>query len=111
MPKQLVLGDKFDKRTNPAALSKWWVYRREGFGFPGIGLHQLRHTFLSLAAEQMAKARACKSPEDVLELAKEEGYELSDEELSGISGGDWSCWTVCVQQCSPYNICPHDIYD
>ncbi len=66
--------------------------------------------FKDLTPEQMAKLRACKSPEDVLELAKEEGYELSDEELSGISGGDWSCWTVCGQQCTSYNICPHDIY-
>lgn len=62
--------------------------------------------FKDLTPEQMAKARACKSPTDVLALAKEEGYELSDEELSSISGGDWSCWTVCGQQCSPYNICP-----
>ena len=43
-----------------------------------------------LTAEQKAKARAAKTPEEVLALAKEEGYELSDEDLEGISGG-WGC--------------------
>ncbi len=33
-----------------------------------------------LTPEQLEKARACKTPEDVIALAKEEGYELSDEE-------------------------------
>jgi hypothetical protein len=29
-------------------------------------------------------------------LAKEEGYELSLDELSAVSGGDWDCWSVCA---------------
>ena len=45
--------------------------------------------FEDLTEEQKAKAQACKTPEDVLALAKEEGYELSDEELEAVSGG-WS---------------------
>lgn len=36
-----------------------------------------------------------------LALAEEEGYELSDEEIEGISGGNWSCWTVCDEY-DPY---------
>lgn len=47
-----------------------------------------------LTDEQKAKVKACTSPEEMLALAKEEGYELSDEELEGISGGGWGC-TVC----------------
>ena len=43
--------------------------------------------FKDLTPEQQAKARACKSPEDILALAKEEGYGLSDEELDSIAGG------------------------
>ena len=44
-----------------------------------------------LTPEQMEKARACKSPEDILALAKEEGYELSEDELDAVSGGsDWT---------------------
>ena len=40
-----------------------------------------------LTPEQQAKARACKTPEELLALAKAEGYELSDEELEAVSGG------------------------
>lgn len=43
--------------------------------------------FKDLTPEQQAKARACKTPEDMLALAKAEGYELSDEELEAVSGG------------------------
>lgn len=45
-----------------------------------------------ISPELKEKAKACKTPEDILALAKEAGYELSDEELEGISGGGWgSC--------------------
>jgi len=63
-----------------------------------------------LTPEQMERAKACKTPEEILELAKEEGYELSDEELEAVSGGDWDCWTVCTERSGCYNDCPHDIY-
>ena len=40
--------------------------------------------------ELKAKALACETPEEMLALAKEEGYELSDEQLDSIAGGmDW----------------------
>ena len=51
--------------------------------------------FENLSPELREKAKACKSVEDILALAKEEGYELSDEELAAVSGGvNWSCWSV-----------------
>lgn len=46
--------------------------------------------FEKLTDDQKAKARACKTPEQMLELAREEGYELSDEELEAVSGGAWA---------------------
>lgn len=48
-----------------------------------------------LTPEQQEKARACKTPQDFLALAEEEGYVLSDEELNSISAGDgiWDCFT------------------
>lgn len=46
--------------------------------------------FNDLTAEQQEKARACKTPEDVLALAKEEGIELTDEQLEDVSGGGWN---------------------
>lgn len=48
-----------------------------------------------LSPELREKAKACKDPEEVLALAQEEGYELSDEQLEAVSGGDWDCWSVC----------------
>lgn len=41
----------------------------------------------NLSPELREKAKACKTTEDVLELAKDEGYELSDAEIESISGG------------------------
>ena len=40
-----------------------------------------------LTKEQIAKVKACKNSEELLELAKAEGIELTDEQLSAISGG------------------------
>ena len=40
-----------------------------------------------LTEEQIAKVKACKSSEEVLALAKAEGIELTNEQLSAISGG------------------------
>ena len=55
--------------------------------------------FNDMTPEQQEKARACKSPEDMLALAKSEGYELTDEELQSISGGTypWECPTHCIK--------------
>ena len=40
-----------------------------------------------LTEEQIAKARACKNQEELLALAREEGIELTDEQLAAVSGG------------------------
>lgn len=50
----------------------------------------------ALTPEQRARAKQCKSAEDLLALAKEDGYELTDDELEGISGGFWD-------DCNPHN--------
>lgn len=60
----------------------------------------------NLTPEQQERAKACKSAEDVLALAKEYGYELTDEELTAISGGSW-CWDIC----SPHDVCDEYIID
>ena len=49
--------------------------------------------FKDLTPELQKKARACKTPEDILALAKDEGYELSDDDLAAVSGG-WGCWNA-----------------
>ena len=46
--------------------------------------------FDELSPELQEKVKACKTPEEMLELAKKEGYELSDDELEAVSGGmEW----------------------
>ena len=51
-----------------------------------------------LTEEQIEKAKACKSSDEILQLAKAEGIELTDEQLEAVSGGcgtvklsDWRC--------------------
>lgn len=40
-----------------------------------------------LSEEQIAKVKSCKSHEDLLTLAKNEGVELTEEQLAVVSGG------------------------
>ena len=47
-----------------------------------------------LSEEQIAKVKACKNQEELLELAKKEGIELTDEQLEAVSGG---CGTYTVK--------------
>ena len=55
-----------------------------------------------LTPDLQKKARACKDIDEVLALAKSEGYELSEEELTSISGGSW-----CGEVCSEKDTCEH----
>ena len=40
-----------------------------------------------LTEEQIAKLKECKSQEEILQLAKAEGVELTDDQLAAVSGG------------------------
>ena len=51
-----------------------------------------------LTKEQIAKIKACKNQEELLTLAKQEGVELSDEQLAAVSGG------ICTS--TPTFVCP-----
>ena len=58
------------------------------------------------------KLKAAKSPEDVVGIAKEHGYEftadkiaeLSEEELEGVAGGGTVCPITRAQ--NPHTVCP-----
>ena len=51
--------------------------------------------FEDLTPEQMEQARECKTPEDMLALAKQGGYQLTDEELDLIAGGKFWDFSNC----------------
>ena len=48
-----------------------------------------------LSEEQIAKIKTCKNTEEVLAVAKQEGYELTEEQLEAVSGGACDCWDSC----------------
>lgn len=50
-----------------------------------------------------AKLKGCETPEEILALAQEEGYELSDSELEGVSGGWGGCGGYVQQICDDHN--------
>ncbi len=56
--------------------------------------------FTDLTPELQEKARACKTPEELLALAKEEGVELTEEQLEAVAGG--RAW-YCPLDCQPDN--------
>ena len=61
-------------------------------------------SFEELSPELRVKVKACKTPEEILALAKEEGHSLSDEELEAISAGgeDWcKRYGKCSEVCFP----------
>ena len=54
----------------------------------------------TLTDEQKKKLETVQSPEELLAIAKEAGYELSPEQLEAVAGGDGSSW--CSIFCSDH---------
>ena len=48
-----------------------------------------------LTDEQKKKVEAAQSPEELLALAKESGYELTPDQLEAVAGGKWYCINKC----------------
>ena len=48
-----------------------------------------------ITPELCEKAKAVKTPEELIALARSEGVELSDEQLEAVSGGAWNDWDDC----------------
>lgn len=48
-----------------------------------------------LTKEQIARVKACKNQEEILALAKQEGIELTDEQLEAVSGGMCTHEAIC----------------
>ena len=58
-----------------------------------------------LSEEQIKKVEACKNSDEILELAKAEGMELTDEQLEAVSGGG-GCFggTVKCPECGSNDV-------
>ncbi len=64
-----------------------------------------KNDFLNnLTDEQKAKAKNCKTAEEFIALANEEGIELTDEQLEGLAGG-WA-WDCIQDGCRCFTDCP-----
>ncbi|OON84840.1 hypothetical protein BXO88_15255 [Oribacterium sp. C9] len=62
--------------------------------------------FSKLDPELKAKAEKCQSKEELIELAKSSGVELTDEQLDAIAGGNGDFWEPCgSHSCSEYWSC------
>ena len=63
-------------------------------------MEDYKEMFDNLSEDLKKKATECKSAEELMELAKTEGIELTDEQLDAISGGaTWTCdcYSLCFQ--------------
>ena len=58
-----------------------------------------------LTEEQIKKVEACKSSEEILDLAKAEGVQLSEEQLAAVSGGGCLV-TIKCNKCGSKNVKP-----
>ena len=55
-------------------------------------MDQYKEMFDGLSEDLKKKATECKSADELMELAKSEGIELTDEQMDAISGGvEWFC--------------------
>ena len=59
-----------------------------------------------LTEEQIAKVKACKSPDELITLARNEGVELTEEQLAAVSGGGLcrSTPTLTCPKCGSSNV-------
>ena len=57
--------------------------------------------------ELQEKLKSAKTPEELVALAKDEGYDLSDEQLAAISGGEAWYEFDCPDNCDPGERYPH----
>lgn len=53
-----------------------------------------------LTEEQIAKVKACKNSQEMLAVAREEGIELTDEQLEAVNGGcGTTTFPFCCSKC------------
>ena len=63
-------------------------------------MHIPEKAFSALTDEQKRRVEAARTPEELLAIAKESGYELTTEELNKVSDGAAGC-TFCMHDACP----------
>ena len=58
----------------------------------------------TLTDEQKKKIEAAQSPEELLAIAKEAGYELSPDQLEAVAGGKWYSCSDCIEYDDPFDV-------
>ena len=53
-----------------------------------MGKEMLKEILKDLSSEDLIKVMACENMSDLLQLAKDEGFELTKEQLDAIRNGD-----------------------
>ena len=62
--------------------------------------------YKDLTPEQREMAKNCNTPEELLDLSRKIGYDLSDEELDALNGGARTAWSCSTDEaCSCYYPC------
>lgn len=56
---------------------------------------------MDITPELRDKAKACQTPEELLALAKKEGYKLTEDQLEAVAGG--GTWSSDEAKCSKNN--------
>ncbi len=75
------------------------------------GKKSLERLFEQLSDEQKEKFRNCKNMDEVMKLANEENFELSEEQLDFLAGGGCPCdWTHGCNPLCKDAICEHDCH-
>ena len=73
-PETAIITGDYEKRVNPDSFSRWWRENRERLRVPTTTLHELRHSFLSIAAQRgvhpsvMQKLAGHNSPKITLDI-------------------------------------------
>lgn len=63
-------------------------------------MDKYKEMYEGLSEDLKAKVTSCKSAEEIFELAKTEGIELTDEQMDAISGGSkWGGWACSENSC------------
>lgn len=73
-----IVNSDVGRVMNPNALGKWWREHRNDLGLPGVVLHELRHTYLTMLANSGAPTKVIQDIAGWSSIAMADTYVHSD---------------------------------